>query len=59
MKEGDIFKNLLDGVEYVVKRILNGMVVLQSRKGDRHIVTGAETLRMKSFYQEKEEGINQ
>jgi len=34
MKEGDIFENLLDGAEYVVKQIVNSMVVLRSRKGD-------------------------
>ena len=52
-KEGDIFENLLDGKEYVVKEIVNGMVVLRSKKGDRHIVTGAETLKIKSFYRQK------
>ncbi len=52
MKEGDIFESLLDGMEYFVKRIVNSMVVLQSRKGDRHIVTGAETLKIRSFYRE-------
>jgi hypothetical protein len=35
MKEGDLFENLLDGKEYVVKSIVNEMVVLQSRKEDR------------------------
>ena len=54
MKEGDIFENLLDGVEYVVKSIVNSKVVLQSRKTDRVILTGAETLKIKSFYQEKQ-----
>ena len=41
MKEGDIFESLLDGTEYVVKNIVSSMVVLQSRKGDRQILTGA------------------
>jgi len=59
MKEGDIFENLLDRTEYVVKDIVNSMVVLRSRKGDRHIVTGVETLRIKSFYLKKEERVNQ
>ena len=47
MKEGDIFENLLDGTEYVVKEVVNGTVVLRSRKGDRDIVTGVETLEIK------------
>ena len=55
MKEGDIFESLLDGTEYVVKKIVNSMVVPQSSKGDRQILTGTETLKTKSFYREKEE----
>jgi len=54
MKEGDIFESLLDGTEYVVKSVVNKMVVLQSRKGDRQILTGVETLKTKSLYREKE-----
>jgi hypothetical protein len=59
MKEGDIFENLLDRMEYVVKNIVNSMAVLQSRNGDRRILTEVETLRIKSFYQEKEKKVNQ
>ena len=55
MKEGDIFVSLLDGTEYVVKKIVSSMVVLQSRKGDRQILTEAGTLKTKTFYREKEE----
>lgn len=57
MKEGDIFESLLDGMEYVVKNFVNSMVVLRSRKGDRHIITEAETLRIKSFYREEEKKV--
>ena len=53
MKEGDIFESLLDGMEYVVKSIVNSMVVLQSRNGNRRILTEVETLRIKSFYLRK------
>jgi len=56
MKEGDIFENLLDGTEYVIKSIVNNMVVLQSKKGKKQILTGVDTLRIKSFYREKEKG---
>ena len=59
MKEGDIFESLLDGTEYVVKSIVNKMVVLQSRKGDRQIITGVDTLKTKSFYRKKEKKANQ
>jgi hypothetical protein len=59
MKEGDIFERLLDGTEYVVKNIVSKMVVLQSRKGDRQILTAAENLKTKSLYREKEEKVNQ
>ena len=59
MKEGDIFESLLDGTEYVVKDIVNKMVVLQSRKGDRQILTATETLKTKSLYREKEKKLNQ
>ena len=59
MKEGDIFESLLDGTEYVVKNIANNMVVLQSRREDRQILTGVETLKMRSFYREKEKNVNE
>ena len=59
MKEGDIFENLLDGTEYVVKNIVNKMVVLKSREGDRQILTAAETLKTKSLYREKEKKVTQ
>ena len=53
MKEGDIYESLLDGTEYVVKRIVKEKVFLQSKKGDRQIITEVETLKIKLFYQEK------
>jgi hypothetical protein len=59
MKEGDIFESLLDGTEYVVKDIVNKMVVLQSRKGDRQILTATDTLETKSLYREKQKKVNQ
>jgi len=59
MEVGEIFENLLDGTEYVVKNIVNNMVVLQSRRENRQILTGIETLKMKSFYREKGKKVNQ
>ncbi len=57
MKEGDIFESLLDGTEYVVKDIVNKMVVLQSTKRDSQILTEVETLKTKLFYREKEKKV--
>ncbi len=54
MKEGDVFENLVNGMEYVLKNIVNKMVVLQSRKGDSQILTGIETLETKSFFRKIE-----
>ncbi len=59
MKEGDIFESLLNGEEYVIKDIVNKMVVLQSRKRDSQIITGIGTLKTKSFYREKEKKVDQ
>ena len=58
MEVGEIFENLLDGTEYIVKSIVNNMVVLQSRRENRQILTEIETLKMKSFYREKEKKVN-
>ncbi len=55
MNEGDIFENLLNGMEYIVKSIVNKMVVLQSRRGDSQIITAIETLNTKSFYRKMEQ----
>ncbi len=58
MQEGYIFECLLDGMEYVVKNIANRMVVLQSRKGDRRIITGVDTLTINHSIG-KEKKVNQ
>ncbi len=54
-KEGDIFKSGLDGAEYVVKKVVNSMVVLESQDGKKKIMTGTSRLKIKSFYQKKED----
>ncbi len=58
VKEGDIFESLLDGTEYVVKDIVNRMVVLKSTKGERQILTEVGTLRTKALYREKEKKVD-
>jgi hypothetical protein len=59
VKEGDIFESLLDGTEYMVKDIVNEMVVLQSTERDEQIITGIEALKIKSFYREKQKKVDQ
>ena len=52
-KEGDIFKRDLDGKEYTIRRIVNRMVVLESKDGKRQVLTEIDNLKLKSFYQKK------
>jgi hypothetical protein len=52
---GNIFKSLSDGSEYIVKRIANKMVVLESKNGKSKILTGIENLGIKTFYQKVDE----
>ena len=54
-KVGDIFKNLLTGSEYTVRRIANKLAVLESKDGSSHLLTGIENLGIKTFYQKQEE----
>ncbi len=55
IREGEVFKNSTDGAEFVVKKIVNDMVVLQSQDGNRQILTGVRTLTSTAFYLTKEE----
>ncbi len=53
-KEGDIFKSISDGVEFIVKKVMNSTVILESQDGKRHILTDFSSLKSKSFYLKKE-----
>ena len=53
-KEGDKFKNTVDGVEYVLRKIVNRMALLESKDGKRQILTEVDNLRINSFYQKME-----
>ena len=55
MKEENVSESLLDRMDDVVKSTVNSTVVLQSKKGVRMILTGAETLKIKSFCRQREE----
>ncbi len=57
-KEGDIFKCMLDEAEYVVKRVVNNMVILESQNGAKQILTGVETLKIGSFYRKEEDNAS-
>jgi len=49
--EGEVFRNTADGVDFIVKKIVNDMVVLQSQDGKRQILTGVRTLTLTLFSQ--------
>jgi len=53
-KEGDKFKNAVDGVEYILRKIVDRMALLESKDGKRQILTEVENLRINSFYQKME-----
>jgi len=54
IKDGDMFKKSIDGVDFVVKKVVNDMAVLESQDGKRQILTEVNTLKLKSFYLKKE-----
>ena len=54
-REGEIIKSCLDGMDYTIARIVNGMVILNSKSGNKQILTTIDTLNIKSFYQKIEQ----
>lgn len=54
-KEGEIYKSTLDGAKFIVKKVINSMVILESQDGTSKILTGADTLGIRSFYEKQEE----
>ena len=55
IKQGEVFENSTDGVDFIVKKIVRGMVVLESQDGKRQILTGIHSLTAtsSSFVQKK------
>ena len=53
-REGEMIKSCLDGMNYTIKRIFNGMVVLESKSGNKQILTEVDTLNIRSFYEKIE-----
>ncbi len=54
IKVGDTFKSFLDEMDFTVKKIVKNMVVLESPDRKKQILTGVNTLKVKSFYLKKE-----
>ena len=55
IKEGDIIRRVLDGVKFTVKKVKAEWVVLKSENGKKEIITGKNTSKDKSLYQQKED----
>jgi hypothetical protein len=54
IKQGEVFENSTDGVDFIVKMIVRDMVVLESQDGKRQILTGTHTLASPlSIFQKK------
>ena len=53
-REGEMIKSCLDGMDYTIKGIFNGMVVLESKSGNKQILTEVDTLNIRSFYEKIE-----
>jgi len=54
-KSGDILKSILDGEDYIIKKVIEDMAMLESQNGKKQILTEVDTLRL--FYRKKEEVI--
>jgi hypothetical protein len=54
IKVGDTFKSSSDEVDFAVKKIVNDMALLESQDRKRQILTGVNTLKLRSFYLKKE-----
>jgi len=46
--QGEVFKNSMNGVDFLVKKIVGNMVVLESQDGKRQILTEVDTLTLAS-----------
>jgi hypothetical protein len=52
-KNGDILKSIFDGEDYIIKKVVKNMAMLESQSGEKQILTEIDTLRL--FYRKKEE----
>jgi len=52
-KSGDRLKSILDGEDYIIKKVVENMAMLESQNGKKQILTELDTLRLS--YRKKEE----
>lgn len=52
-KSGDILKSILNGEDYIIKKVVENMAMLESQNGKKQILTEVDTLTL--FYRKKEE----
>jgi len=50
---GDIFKSIFNGKEYIISKLVQNMVVLESKNGMKQIITEVDNLAL--FYRKKEQ----
>ena len=50
---GDILKSLLDGEDYMIKKVVENMAMLESQNGKKQILTELDTLKL--FYRKRQE----
>ena len=50
---GDILKSILDGEDYIIRKVVENMAMLESQNGKNQILTEVDTLRL--FYRKKQE----
>jgi len=50
IRQGEVFKNSMNGVDFLVKKIVGKIVVLETQDGKRQILTEVDTLTLASFF---------
>ena len=50
---GDKLKSILDGEDYIIKKVVQNMAMLESQNGKKQILTEVDALKL--FYRRKEE----
>ena len=53
IRQGEVFENSTDGVDFIVKKIVKDMVILETQDGKRQILAWVHTLTSTSFFLKK------
>ena len=53
IKPGEIFERSTEKTDFIVKKVVKNMVLLESKDGKRQILTGVDTLTSAPFYLKK------